>query len=158
MNTHTIVQYTHTCTLYVIGLSLSLSLLLLLLPPIPPSPLSLSLSHSLSLSSLHPHASYRLEGVLKIVLVIFSLFGFFTFDSVYLFSVLNYVAQAEMNVYLLRDVRQLLLSKKYDNLDGAVKVNNQLHIAAANRKRGERFICNVKSLKPTLISGCFSSL
>ena len=58
----------------------------------------------------------------KIVLVILSLFGFFTFDSVYLFSVLNYVAQAEMNVHLLRDLRQLLLAKKYDDVDGAMKV------------------------------------
>jgi hypothetical protein len=60
--------------------------------------------------------------VTKIVLVILSLFGFFTFDSVYLFSVLNYVAQAEMNVHILRDLKQLLLSKKYDDVDGAMKV------------------------------------
>ena len=103
------------------SLSLSLSL------PLPLSP-------SLSLSPL----SLRIEGVTKIVLVILSLFGFFTFDSVYLFSVLNYVAQAEMNVHLLRDLKQLLLSKKYDNVDGAMKVcdNNYYYCGLVPRPAG----------------------
>ena len=83
----------------------------------------LYLSSNIGLSpSPSPSPALRIEGVTKIVLVVLSLFGFFTFDSVYLFSVLNYVAQAEMNVHLLRDLRQLLLSKKYDDVDGAMKV------------------------------------
>ena len=56
-------------------------------------------------------------------MVIFSLFGFFTFDLVYLFSVLNYAAQAEMNVYLIWDIARLIKENKYEHVDAAIKVS-----------------------------------
>ena len=41
---------------------------------------------------------------------------------VYMFSIMNYVAQAEMNIYLLWDVRRLIEIRKYDHIDGGIKV------------------------------------
>ncbi len=64
----------------------------------------------------------RIKGGIRLFLVIFSLFGFFTFDLVYLFSVFNYAAQAEMCVYLLWDITRLIRENKYDHVDVAIKV------------------------------------
>ena len=95
---------------------------------LPPSlSLSLSLPLSLSLSLTHTHAhththkhSFKDGG--KLVLIILSLIGFFTFDMVYVTAVMNYAAQSEMLVYLLRSVRGLVEQKGYEDIDGAIKV------------------------------------
>ena len=63
-----------------------------------------------------------LMGGTKVALLVVSLFGFFTFDMVYIFSIMNYMAQGEMNIYLLWDVRRLIETRKYDEIDGAIKV------------------------------------
>lgn len=85
-----------------------------------PSSIHLSpfLSFSLSLPSLHP----RLRGGAKIALLLLSLFGFFTFDVVYMFSIMNYVIQGELNIYLLWDIQKLIELRKHDDFDGAIKV------------------------------------
>ena len=64
----------------------------------------------------------RFQGAVKITLLVISLFGFLTFDALYMFSILNYVAQGEMNIYLLWDIRRLIEIRKYDHIDGAIKV------------------------------------
>lgn len=61
------------------------------------------------------------SGALKISLLVISLFGFFTFDMVYVFAIMNYVVQGEMNIYLIWDVRRLIAVRKYDHIDGAIK-------------------------------------
>ena len=66
--------------------------------------------------------THRVGGNNKIALVIFSLFGFFTVDMIYMFSIMNYVAQGEMNIYLLWDVRRLIQTKSYKSIDAAIKV------------------------------------
>ena len=58
---------------------------------------------------------------------------------VYMFSIMNYVVQAEMNIYLLWDVRKLIETRKYDHIDGGIKVSCD-------------FAC---SLKGSLDSICF---
>lgn len=55
-------------------------------------------------------------------MIILSLIGFFTFDMVYVTAVMNYAAQSEMLIYLLRSVRGLVEQKGYIKMDGAVKV------------------------------------
>ncbi len=67
---------------------------------------------------------YRIGGGFRLFLVVFSIFGFFTFDLVYLFSVFNYAAQAEMCVYLLWDIARLIRENKYDHVDATIKVWN----------------------------------
>jgi len=59
----------------------------------------------------------------KFALLVISLFGFFTFDVVYMFSIMNYIAQGELNIYLLWDIRKLIELRKHDDLDGAIKVS-----------------------------------
>ena len=61
------------------------------------------------------------DGV-KLFLIIISLIGFFTFDMVYVTAVMNYAAQSEMLIYLLRSVRGLLEQKAYTEMDVAIKV------------------------------------
>ena len=58
----------------------------------------------------------------KLVLIIFSLLGFIGFDIVYVTAVMNYAAQSEMLVYLLRSVRGLVEQKAYEDVDKAIKV------------------------------------
>jgi hypothetical protein len=67
-------------------------------------------------------AHLRLIHAPKIILLIFALLGFLTFDMVYIFAIMNYVIQAEMNVYLIWDIRKLIEAKKHDSIDGAIKV------------------------------------
>ena len=66
---------------------------------------------------------FRITGALKIVLLIIALIGFLTFDMVYIFAIMNYVVQAEMNIYLLWDMRKLIETKKHENIDSAIKVS-----------------------------------
>ena len=66
--------------------------------------------------------SHRVRGGLKFALLVVSLFGFFTFDVVYMFSIMNYIAQGELNIYLLWDIRKLIELRRHDDLDGAIKV------------------------------------
>lgn len=68
----------------------------------------------------------RIGGAAKIALVLVSLFGFFTFDLVYIFSIMNYVIQGELNIYLLWDIRKLTEMKSYDHVDGTIKVSKEL--------------------------------
>ena len=42
---------------------------------------------------------------------------------VYVSAVMNYAAQSEMNIYLLRAIRSLVMTKGYSELDAAIKVN-----------------------------------
>lgn len=65
-----------------------------------------------------------LTGGIKIALLVVSLFGFFTFDMVYMFSIMNYMAQGEMNIYLLWDIRRLINIRAHDDIDGAIKVGS----------------------------------
>ncbi|CAI8049368.1 hypothetical protein GBAR_LOCUS27194 [Geodia barretti] len=58
----------------------------------------------------------------KLLLIILSLIGFFTFDMVYVAAVMNYAAQSEMLVYLLKSVRGLVEQKQYNDVDEAIKV------------------------------------
>ena len=99
-------------------MSLPFSLPPSLSPSLPPS-LSPSLPPSLP-PTLPPSLSFRDGG--KLVLIIFSLFGFFTFDMVYVTAVMNYAAQSEMLIYLLRSVRGLIEEKGYEGIDAAIKV------------------------------------
>ena len=78
-------------------------------PSLPPFSLLSSCAHS-----------FRDSG--KLVLISLSLIGFFTFDMVYVTAVMNYAAQSEMLIYLLRSVRGLVEQKAYTEMDGAVKV------------------------------------
>ena len=66
--------------------------------------------------------SPRFEDGGKLILVIISLIGFFTFDMVYVAAVMNYAAQSEMLVYLLKSVRGLVEQKGYEDVDSAIKV------------------------------------
>ena len=99
-----------------------------LLPPpfsLPPSPLFLppfSLPPSLSNPfTTSPPSSFSHAG--KIVLVVISLIGFIAFDIVYVGAVFNYAAQSEMNIYLLRAIRRLVIQKEYQEMDIAIKVD-----------------------------------
>ena len=56
---------------------------------------------------------------------------------VYMFSIMNYVAQAEMNIYLLWDVRRLIEIRKYDHIDGGIKVSLYL-MSCAREGEGRR--------------------
>jgi len=63
---------------------------------------------------------YLYDGV-KIFLLIISMIGFVAFDMVYVSAVMNYAAQSEMNIYLLRAIRQLVETKEYTEIDNAIK-------------------------------------
>ena len=63
----------------------------------------------------------------KIVLVVFAIIGFLFFDTVYVSAVMNYAAQSEMNIYLLRAVRKLVVQKEYTDMDTAIKVAQCIH-------------------------------
>ena len=67
----------------------------------------------------------RFRGSGKIVLIILDLVGFIAFDIVYVAAVMNYAAQSEMNIYLLRAIRKLIEDKSYGNtqLDSSIKVS-----------------------------------
>ena len=56
---------------------------------------------------------------------------------VYMFSIMNYVAQAEMNIYLLWDVRRLIEIRKYDHIDGGIKVSLSL-LSSVREGEGRR--------------------
>ena len=43
---------------------------------------------------------------------------------VYVSAVMNYAAQSEMNIYLLRAIRHLVETKEYTEIDNAIKVVN----------------------------------
>lgn len=70
-----------------------------------------------------PLSSFSFRGGGKLILIIFSLIGFFTFDLVYVTAVMNYAAQSEMLIYLLRSVRGLVEQKGYEGIDAAMKVS-----------------------------------
>jgi len=65
-----------------------------------------------------------LYGGVKKFLIAISLIGFVAFDMVYVSAVMNYAAQSEMNIYLLRAIRQLVETKEYTEIDNAIKVVN----------------------------------
>ncbi len=52
----------------------------------------------------------------------FSLVGFVFFDLVYVGAVINYAAQSEMNIYLLRAIRRMVVQKFYEDIDAGIKV------------------------------------
>ena len=58
----------------------------------------------------------------KTVLLVLSLIGFVFFDMVYVSAVMNYAAQSEMNISLLRAITQLVEAKEYNEIDNAIKV------------------------------------
>ena len=51
-----------------------------------------------------------------------SLLGFVIFDVVYVMAVLNYAAQSEMNIKLLRAIQAMAEQKLYPELEGTIKV------------------------------------
>ena len=73
----------------------------------------------------HTSTSYSIEGSEKIGLVTFSIIGFIFFDVVYVVAVMNYAAQSELNIYLLRAIRMLVERKQYENMDMAIKVRGR---------------------------------
>ena len=58
----------------------------------------------------------------KLVLLIYSIFGFMFFDAVYVAAVVNYAVQSEMNIYLLQSIKLKVLTRKYESTDEAIKV------------------------------------
>ena len=48
--------------------------------------------------------------------------GFVVFDIVYTTVVMNYAAQSEMNIFLLRTIRNLIMQKKYADIESSIKV------------------------------------
>jgi len=64
------------------------------------------------------------EGAGKNTLIVLDLIGFVSFDIVYVAAVMNYAAQSEMNIYLLRAVRKIVEDKRYGNtqVDSSIKV------------------------------------
>lgn len=59
----------------------------------------------------------------KLILLIYSIFGFMFFDAVYVAAVVNYAVQSEMNIYLLQSIKIKVLSRKYQSTDEAIKVS-----------------------------------
>ena len=78
--------------------------------------------HSIGQNQQILNFSSRFSDGGKLVLIILSLLGFFTFDTVYVTAVMNYAAQSEMLVYLIGSVRGLVEQKKYENVEEAIKV------------------------------------
>ena len=79
----------------------------------------------------------RIQGAINHGLTIFSHIGFIFFDVVYVAAVMNYVAQSEMNIYLLCAIKSFVLDNKYhNNMKEAMKVSvklnmvTQIHIKA----------------------------
>ena len=70
----------------------------------------------------------RFEGAGKNALVVLDLIGFVSFDIVYVAAVMNYAAQSEMNIFLLRAVRKIVEDKRYGNtqLDSSIKVGEHI--------------------------------
>ena len=65
---------------------------------------------------------YSIDGSTKTMLVIISMLGFVVFDIVYTTVVMNYAAQSEMNIFLLRTIRNLIMQKKYADIESSIKV------------------------------------
>ncbi len=71
----------------------------------------------------HTHTRpHRFNGAGKDTLLVFSLGGFVFFDLVYVGAVINYAAQSEMNIYLLRAIRRMVVQKFYEDIDAGIKV------------------------------------
>ncbi len=68
---------------------------------------------------LHP---YRFSGAGKDALLVLSLVGFVFFDLVYVAAVINYAAQSEMTIYLLRAIQRMVSQKYYGEIDAGIKV------------------------------------
>ena len=70
----------------------------------------------------------RIQGATKLGLIIFSLIGFIFFDVVYVSAVMNYVAQSEMNIYLMSAIKSLVVNNKYhSNMKAAMKVGEKIY-------------------------------
>ncbi len=75
--------------------------------------------------TIHTHTHmppHRFNGAGKDTLLVFSLVGFVFFDLVYVGAVINYAAQSEMNIYLLRAIRRMVVQKFYEDIDAGIKV------------------------------------
>ncbi|XP_065917761.1 uncharacterized protein [Dysidea avara] len=79
-----------------------------------------------------PDGGPQFSGGGKLVLVIFSLFGFIFFDAVYIMAIINYAIQSELNIYLLSALRIKVERREHKSLDDAVKdinrANNYLKV------------------------------
>ena len=71
----------------------------------------------------------RISHVEKYGLITFSIIGFFTFDVVYIAAVINYAAQSEMIIDLLKAIKMLVEkgfsndnNSGYENINSAMKV------------------------------------
>lgn len=73
----------------------------------------------------------RFSGGGKLVLVIFSLFGFVFFDAVYIMAIINYAIQSELNIYLLHALRIKVERREHKSLDAAIKVNTWCTLACS---------------------------
>jgi len=66
----------------------------------------------------------RFSGGSKLVLVIFSLFGFIFFDAVYIMAIMNYAIQSELNIYLLSALQIKVERREHKSLDTIIKVSS----------------------------------
>ena len=66
--------------------------------------------------------AYRFTGAGKLILVIFSLFGFIFFDAVYIMAIMNYAIQSELNIYLLHALCIKVERREHKTIDAAIKV------------------------------------
>ena len=68
----------------------------------------------------------RITGSTKHGLIMGSVIGFIFLDLVYAASIINYVIQSELNVYLLKAISRLADNKMYGNLDEVYKVHGDI--------------------------------
>ncbi len=72
---------------------------------------------------LNTHTPIRLKGLLKILCILVALLGFVFFDVVYIVAVMNYAAQSEMNIHLLRATGTRIQQRiEYPDVNAAIKV------------------------------------
>ena len=102
-------------------------------------------------SSLYPPSPslpYSFHDAGKIVLLVLSLIGFIFFDTVYVGAVFNYAAQSEMNIYLLRAVRRLVIQKEYVEMDAAIKVHLYISTVQLGYNYYANGTCTYNSIDP----------
>ena len=77
--------------------------------------------YEVDLNYYTPINSRYIHNVVWHILVISSLFGFFSFDALYGTVVINYVSQCELIIYFLRSIN-VKVTTKSQPLDEAIKV------------------------------------
>ena len=67
--------------------------------------------------------NYRIFGPSKIIMLILALLGFIVFDLVYITALINYAAQSELIISLIKVVHTSILQRRYHTFDEALKVS-----------------------------------